>query len=277
MLQIASAMDCNICNRFQGRWPIDGRVDREKHKGQGIRSLIIPKFSWADIRTSAELCYGCNIIVAGCRGCFGLHGIDEASIVRCSLRFLYPSVLEDVEDADTDKHITFYMTSGQRFEVELFATDDDDAPIPHRWDYIPTLNRTSPRTDSTTALATIKGWLTRCIVDHCTPDSLYDTPERPELPTRMVDMGSGGNVKVVETKGARANYICLSHCWGLEQIITTTQSTLKERMKAVEWKSLSKTFQDAIALTRALGFQYIWIDSLCIVRTSQLLQILQKD
>jgi hypothetical protein len=48
-------------------------------------------------------------------------------------------------------------------------------------------------------------------------------------------------------------------------------------MKAVEWKSLSKTFQDAIALTRALGFQYIWIDSLCIVRTFHVLQIPHKD
>jgi hypothetical protein len=114
------------------------------------------------------------------------------------------------------------------------------------------------------ALATIKGWIARCIVDHCTPNSLCDTPERPGLPTRVVDVGSGV-VKVVETKGARANYICLSHCWGLEQIITTTRSTLEERMKAVEWTSLSKTFQDAIALTRALGFRYIWIDSLCIV------------
>lgn len=29
---------------------------------------------------------------------------------------------------------------------------------------------------------------------------------------------------------------------------------------------LPKTFQDAIHVTRALGFQYLWIDSLCIVQ-----------
>jgi hypothetical protein len=194
-----------------------------------------------------------------------LHGVSEPDITHCSLRFFYPSVLEDVDDADTDKHLTFHMKGGRRFEVELFTTEDDDAPIPDRRDYIPVLNRTSPRTDSTMALAIIKGWIARCIVDHCTPNSLCDTPERPGLPTRVVDVGTDGIVKVVETKGTRANYLCLSHCWGLEQIITTTKSTLEERMRGIEWENLSKTFQDAIALTRALGFQYIWIDSLCIV------------
>jgi hypothetical protein len=182
-----------------------------------------------------------------------------------------------VDEADTDEHLTFYMANVRKFEVEIFATDDDDASMPDCGDYIPVPNRTSPRVDSAIALTTTKGLIARCIVDHCTPNSLCDTPERPELPTRVVDVGNGGTVKVVETTGARANYICLSHCWGLEQIITTTKSTLEERMEAIEWKSLSKTFQDAIALTRALGFQYIWIDSLCIVGISPVLQILREE
>jgi hypothetical protein len=29
---------------------------------------------------------------------------------------------------------------------------------------------------------------------------------------------------------------------------------------------LPKTFKDAIELTRRLGFQYIWIDALCIIQ-----------
>ncbi|KAI9692181.1 MAG: hypothetical protein M1822_006411 [Bathelium mastoideum] len=32
------------------------------------------------------------------------------------------------------------------------------------------------------------------------------------------------------------------------------------------WTQLSKTFQEAIAITRNLGIQYIWIDSLCILQ-----------
>ena len=73
-------------------------------------------------------------------------------------------------------------------------------------------------------------------------------------------------VRIVETKGVKAGYLCLSHCWGCEQIVTTTKSTFEKRKVAIEWGELSKTFQDAIALTRSLGFDYIWIDSLCIIQ-----------
>jgi hypothetical protein len=34
----------------------------------------------------------------------------------------------------------------------------------------------------------------------------------------------------------------------------------------IDWHELPKTFQDAIIFTRALGINYLWIDSLCIVQ-----------
>lgn len=37
-------------------------------------------------------------------------------------------------------------------------------------------------------------------------------------------------------------------------------------MKGIVWSDLPKTFQDAIEITRALGFSHIWINSLCIVQ-----------
>jgi hypothetical protein len=41
-------------------------------------------------------------------------------------------------------------------------------------------------------------------------------------------------------------------------------------MKAIPIEQLSKTFQDAIAITRQLGIQYIWIDALCIIQDSDI-------
>ena len=260
-------MDCAICNQFQGRWKIDSRTEASQHREQGVRSLIVPKFTWEEILISMKSCYGCSILVSGCRGCFKLHGLSESSIRHASLHFLYPLHIEDVDDADTEKHLMFRLADGRRFEVELFATEGDDCPIPVSWDYMPTSKRTSPRTDSAMALTIIKGWISGCIVDHCTPESLCDTPEHPDLPTRVVDVGlDDGIVKLVETKGKKAKYICLSHCWGLEQIITTTKSTCEDRKRHISWEDLSKTFRDAITLTRTLGFNYIWIDSLCIIQ-----------
>ncbi|WAO91487.1 HET domain-containing protein [Fusarium falciforme] len=43
-------------------------------------------------------------------------------------------------------------------------------------------------------------------------------------------------------------------------------ATLTERKSNIPWESLPKTFQDAISLVRKLGYQYIWIDSLCIIQ-----------
>jgi len=50
------------------------------------------------------------------------------------------------------------------------------------------------------------------------------------------------------------------------QIITTTKNTLAEHLRQISWGKLSKTFQDALTITYELGYQYIWIDSLCIVQ-----------
>jgi hypothetical protein len=206
-------MDCAICNKFQGRWKIDSRTEARQHRRQGIRSLIVPKFTWEEILISMKSCYGCSILVSGCRGCFKQHDVDESNILHASLRFLYPPQTEDVDDAGTDKRLMFHLADGRRFEVELFATEGDDCPVPANWDYMPTSKRTSPRTDSAMALTIIKGWISRYIVDHCTPDSLCDTPEHPDLPARVVDAGlENGIVKLVETKGKKARYICLSHC-----------------------------------------------------------------
>lgn len=58
----------------------------------------------------------------------------------------------------------------------------------------------------------------------------------------------------------------LSHCWGNLKILTTTKDNLARHKKVIDFGTLPKTFQDAIEVTRHMGIQYIWIDSLCIVQ-----------
>lgn len=45
----------------------------------------------------------------------------------------------------------------------------------------------------------------------------------------------------------------------------TTSVNIDEREKHIEVEALSRLFQEAIYMTRRLGFDYIWIDSLCIM------------
>jgi hypothetical protein len=60
------------------------------------------------------------------------------------------------------------------------------------------------------------------------------------------------------------HYIALSHCWGPKPILRTIQAVCKRFIETgIMWDELSRTFQETIALARALGIDYVWIDSLC--------------
>ncbi|CAE7186803.1 HET domain protein pin-c2 [Pyrenophora teres f. teres] len=47
---------------------------------------------------------------------------------------------------------------------------------------------------------------------------------------------------------------------------TTTIATFRERRERILFVQLTKTFQEAVQTTRALGIRYLWIDSLCIIQ-----------
>jgi hypothetical protein len=92
-----------------------------------------------------------------------------------------------------------------------------------------------------------------------------------QLPDRVLDLGEPGTpedsvVHLYESRGEIAAYICLSHCWGKSQHITTELSTLSARKAKITWNELPKNFQNAIVFTRGLHIRYIWIDSLCIIQ-----------
>ncbi|KAG4428191.1 hypothetical protein IFR05_016327 [Cadophora sp. M221] len=114
----------------------------------------------------------------------------------------------------------------------------------------------------TTATEKIKGWLAAC-EQH--PSCTVTISEFTALPTRVL-LIDNNKVSLVETAGRSGRYATLSHCWGTSQPITTTRDTLDKRYADIGWSSLPHLFQDTIALTRELGIQYLWIDSLCIIQ-----------
>jgi hypothetical protein len=261
-------MACALCNTFKGKRKILSNADTPPNRESGTRHHKVHKFKWDEVKVSAKSCYCCRILESGCRRCFEYHEIKESEIRYGSLNFNYPSNIEDVDQGKASKHLSFLLANGRWFEVEFFTTDDEDCPVPDSWDYMSVSKRISPQNDSSIALNIIKGWVADCVTQHdTTQDGFCTVSENPFLPTRVVDVGlDNGTVRVVESNGTKGKYICLSHCWGLRPIITTTVSTLEERKKGILWDQLSKTFRDAISLTRTLGFKYIWIDSLCIVQ-----------
>ncbi|KAI0106422.1 heterokaryon incompatibility protein-domain-containing protein [Nemania sp. FL0031] len=101
----------------------------------------------------------------------------------------------------------------------------------------------------------------------------HDGPDQNAiLPTRLIDVTgkSGDGIPFLSiTQGRRGQYIALSYCWGepiaaVPIVMLTTENL--ESFQARLPTALPKTIQDAIDVTRDLGYQYIWIDRFCIVQ-----------
>ena len=126
----------------------------------------------------------------------------------------------------------------------------------------------------------MRQWLEGCRADHprCR-DTISHQPlaedELQTLPTRLIDVGAAGddcNVRLIENASSgRGHWVALSHCWGEEKNhpLKTTRANLRQHLNGIPITSLPKTFQDAVAATRALGFRYLWVDSLCIVQDDE--------
>jgi hypothetical protein len=126
-------------------------------------------------------------------------------------------------------------------------------------------------TGSSKSFDLAKYWLQKCIHSHAIC-AQYCAKDLSLLPTRVVDVDVSPNrvdVRLLVSRGRRAPYIALSHCWGATGTVITTTANLAERQRNIPFSSLSRNFQDAVIATRALGVRYLWIDSLCIIQDSR--------
>lgn len=83
--------------------------------------------------------------------------------------------------------------------------------------------------------------------------------EQPRLSARLVD---------VRSLPINIKYITLSHAWGQHNFLTLTSENLYQFRKSIPLSApdFNQTFRDALRLTVELGYNYIWIDSLCILQ-----------
>jgi hypothetical protein len=122
-----------------------------------------------------------------------------------------------------------------------------------------------PADDFTRAIS----WVKQCRTFHsdCNKEN-----GRSFTPTRLIEVrsplstGELLRVRLISGRDATGEYASLSHCWGLKPVIQTTKESIHQFLTEIPWSDLSKTFQDAIEITRALAIPYLWIDSLCIVQ-----------
>jgi hypothetical protein len=95
-------------------------------------------------------------------------------------------------------------------------------------------------------------------------------------PVRLLKLSSESQVRLLEcfqpppeqisARGSFPVYTALSHRWGASQHFTTRTNTKFILEDGMSSDQLPQTFRDAIVLTRRLGYEYIWIDALCIIQ-----------
>lgn len=147
---------------------------------------------------------------------------------------------------------------------------------PPETDFLPS-STNSPQTFSV-----IRHWIDDCLQNHpeCNENFLTKgkTSTDVKLPTRLIFVGKEAHGQLVprlvlpemsEPK-VKFNYLTLSHSWAMtgKSIMLTITSLERFLTEGIPLEDLSPTFRDAITITRELGFQYIWIDSLCIIQDS---------
>jgi hypothetical protein len=124
-------------------------------------------------------------------------------------------------------------------------------------------------------LGLIQGWLDDCDSKHfdpiCKPprNSSITGTSNSRLPTRLIYVGYDGDdtVRLQDMRSEDAgDWIALSYRWGPLPHFSTTRQNLSSHIGGIKIAKLPRTFQDAIKVTRGLGQQYLWIDSICIVQ-----------
>lgn len=100
------------------------------------------------------------------------------------------------------------------------------------------------------------------------------------IPTRLLDLNAHDTtdgIRLIETKEHNlelpVHYAALSYCWGPPEDaatqFTTKGNTLNQRKREIPFSAMSRVMQDAVTVTRSLGFRYIWIDAVCIIQDNR--------
>ena len=191
-------------------------------------------------------------------------------------------------DGDLDGPIYFSLCGDDRqIDLEFSNKLGFVKPLNLRWksDTSPTAEQITntfanqlarSNTCSSSSLSMARNWYNNCIRNHASCHRVDPGEEaRGDWnPTRLLDLHeieACDSVQLVYTDSLpmAVPYAALSHCWGNYQHQRLLESNLQSFRGCIPLQDLSKTFRDAVEITKRLGLRYLWIDSLCIIQDSQ--------
>jgi hypothetical protein len=116
----------------------------------------------------------------------------------------------------------------------------------------------------------IQAWMNVCTDNHdqCARARISSSHQDEDfVPSRLIKIGMDlTSVTQLTSLTTPVRYAALSYCWGSTNQLVTTTSNVSARYQQLHSANLPQTLQDAIFMTKALGLEYLWIDSICIVQ-----------
>jgi hypothetical protein len=130
-----------------------------------------------------------------------------------------------------------------------------------------------PESENLIRFTLLRKWLRWCDLSH---ECIMPGQPKAALPTRLLYVGDPDVLRLYcPRKKDEMKYVALSHCWGEHPPtkespqFCTTDENFRARLNRFNLSELPMTFRDAVQVTRELGIQYLWIDSLCIIQFQQ--------
>ncbi|KAK0613188.1 heterokaryon incompatibility protein-domain-containing protein [Immersiella caudata] len=123
--------------------------------------------------------------------------------------------------------------------------------------------------DSPETMQLARGWLQECVAEHkqcVTSDAAGVGPKRL---LRIDEIDGELLLRVVECSDLSTvpHYAALSYCWGGQQTVVLNCENRDAWADGLPASAIPKTIHDACNVTRDLGLNHLWVDSLCIAQS----------
>ncbi|KAK3392823.1 heterokaryon incompatibility protein-domain-containing protein [Podospora didyma] len=147
------------------------------------------------------------------------------------------------------------------------------ASTDEEWDPLGTVNpdaaELSQHAGSDDCLQLAKRWLGKCLASHASCNQWSGQ----SLPARLLDVSDSAvcdsiRLVLVEEVPGGSPYLTLSYCWGKTKPLVLMTASLAAFRTSITISALPRTIQDAVDVTRRLGYRFLWVDFLCIIQDS---------
>jgi hypothetical protein len=235
-------------------------------------SIVVPEcnIDLSDLSAAGMSCQICALLLSAAKA----HCHDEqqrVTIVReeswLKMGSTGPRILRLCSTQGQCLHPT-YMYRGNPLLTRMHISELPTGP----YRYFPITTPSLLEVGSPICFALLQEWLDQCNSSHdCMQRNVVS---KLALPSRLLSLrNSDPNVLRLFCPKEKdvVKYAALSHSWGKltdesKRQFCTTNDNIAERLEGFTFSELPKTFRDAIEVTRGLGIQYLWIDSLCIIQ-----------